>query len=951
LTGLAYKRGALLHRWVAMAKISDSDRVCPVCQAPLSGNGTCLACLLRAGLTETAVVALPAITVYGDFEIARREDGSLWELGRGAMGVTYRAVDRVLHRSVALKVIRPGLASDSQAVRERFLREARAAAALKHPNVAGVFQFGFAAETGPCYYAMELVEGETLEGRIRRDGPLDVHLTLEIAAQVTGALAAAAQRGLIHRDLKPGNLMLSSGQPGSSRVEVKVIDFGLAKAVAIPSGINDLTQGGFIGTPAFASPEQFDGGNLDARSDIYSLGVTLWFALTGQTPFAGPTLAALRDSQARSLLPVDQLAARKVPPRVIDLLRSMLAEDRMQRPASARELAGTLETFRRDLEGGRRGRQALARGRPTPRTLVLAAGVLASTVLLAAGAWWAAAHPPAPSDKSIAVLPFANLSADKDNAFFTEGVQGEILTDLAQVADLKVISRTSVMQYKAGFTNSVRDIAAQLGVAHIVEGSVQRSGNEIRVTAQLIDARTDANQWADRYDRPLDNVFAIQSEIAQAIVGQLKAKLSPGEKAAIDTPPTSNLAAYDAYLQGKKLLLDVELTKEEAQIRQAARQLEEATSRDPQFFLAWYELCRAHLNLYWFNFDHTQERLARAESAAQTARQLRPQAGETHLLEGVLLYMGHRDFAGAISEFQAAVRLLPNNSEAPFWRGRILRRQGQWAESIHELQRAAELDPRNPELKITLAETEEFTYRFAAAGRATDEAIQLDPHNLNYAFWKAYCARRERADLEPIRRWLRSVPADSESSSDAAALVATDLALDEGDYPKAAQALANYRPPTISDADFILPRAELEGTIAALNGDQEAATTALTAARLSAAQTAGERPQDAKALLVLARIDSELGRREQAIREGEQACAMLPVSADAIDGPYLQRELAGIYATVGDPARALDTLQSIVGKPAGPSYGDLRLEHHWDSLRGNSRFDALIASLAPKTGQ
>jgi TolB-like protein/Tfp pilus assembly protein PilF len=935
-----------------MAKISDSGGVCPVCQAPLSESGTCLACLLRVGLHETApaAAAVPA-TVYGDFEIARREDGSLWELGRGAMGVTYRAVDRVLHRSVALKVIQPGVASDSQAVRERFLREARAAASLKHPNVAGVFQFGVAGETGPCYYAMELVEGETLEGRVRRDGPLDVQLTLEIAAQVTGALAAAGQRGLIHRDLKPGNLMLSRGEQSSSRVEVKVIDFGLAKAAALPAGISDLSHGGFIGTPAFASPEQFDGGNLDARSDIYSLGVTLWYALTGRTPFAGSTLTDLRNAQARSLLPVDQLAARKIPPRVIDLLRSMLATDRMQRPASARELAGTLATLSHDAPGGLWSRQALAGGRSTPRALALAAGILASVVLLAAGAWWAAAPPPVRPNKSIAVLPFANLSADKDNAFFTEGVQGEILTDLAQVADLKVISRTSVMQYHAGFTSSVRDIAAQLGVAYIVEGSVQREGNEIRVAAQLIDARTDVHQWADQYDRPLNDVFAIQSEIAQAIVDQLKAKLSPVEKAAIVTPPTSNLAAYEAYLQGKKLLLDVELTKEEAEIRQAVRQFQEATSRDPQFFAAWCELCRAHLNLYWFNFDHTQERLALAESAAQTARHLRPRAGETHLLEGVLLCMGHRDFPGAISEFDAAVRLLPNDSEAPFWRGRILRRQGQWTESIHELQRAAELDPRNPALQITLAETNEFIYRFAAASRATDEAIKLDPHNLNYAFWKAYCARQERADLEPIRHWLRSVPADNEQSSDAAALIATDLALDEGDYPKAAQAFAHYRPQTISDADFILPRAEMEGTIAALNGNREAATTALTAARLSAAQTVQERPQDAKALLVLARIDAELGRQEQSIHEGEQACAMLPVSADAIDGPYILRELAGIYAAAGEPARALDTLQSIVGKPAGPCYGDLRLEHHWDSLRGNSRFDAFIASLAPKTGQ
>src|SRR5438105_388143 len=288
-----------------------SVTVCSICGSQLNGKRDCLACLLRAGLDEphSDAAARSGSLAFGDFEIARREDGSFWELGRGAMGVTYLALDKVLNRSVALKVIEvPPAVNSSQAMRERFLREARAAAALRHPNVAGVFHFAASIESNRCYYAMELVEGETLEARVRREGPLDVELALEIAIQVTRALLAAASHGLVHRDLKPGNIMLTSGE--TAQLEVKVIDFGLAKATADAAGEMDLTHGGFVGTPTFASPEQFSSGPVDARSDIYSLGVTLWYALIGRAPFSGKTIEELGDCQTRADLPVEQLVSR-----------------------------------------------------------------------------------------------------------------------------------------------------------------------------------------------------------------------------------------------------------------------------------------------------------------------------------------------------------------------------------------------------------------------------------------------------------------------------------------------------------------------------------------------------------------------------------------------------------------------------------------------------------------
>src|SRR5215469_1606608 len=318
-----------------------SVALCSICGERLNPKGDCLACLLRS-LKETVVQTKPSALVFGDFEVEQDADGSYRELGHGGIGVTYLAADKVLRRRVALKVIEvPAAARGSKAVRERFLREARAAAALRHPNVAAVFQFGGSPDGTHCYYAMELVEGETLEARVRRDGPLNAKEALEIAIQITRALMAAATHDLIHRDLKPSNIMLTTES------EVKVIDFGLAKAITDAGGQMDLTHGEFVGTPNFASPEQFGSGPVDARADIYSLGATLWFALTGLAPHSGSTIEEIRNRQIRDDLPVEQLVARKVPEPIVKLLRCTLAVDPARRPASARELMEALESCRR----------------------------------------------------------------------------------------------------------------------------------------------------------------------------------------------------------------------------------------------------------------------------------------------------------------------------------------------------------------------------------------------------------------------------------------------------------------------------------------------------------------------------------------------------------------------------------------------------------------------------
>src|SRR6266487_933522 len=716
---------------------ATSAAVCPECGTRLEGGfsrglGRCMICLLRVGFDDAEKpneAPLSSVTDrLGIYRIERHDDGTYWELGRGATGVTYRAVDTSLKRPVALKLIDSEWAKRGAEARERFMREARTAASLRHPNVATVYHFGIREENGQCFCAMELVEGETLEMRVRRTGPLDALTTIDIGLQVSSALATAEKQGLVHRDLKPANLMLvaaapdandsSPGKAEKADTVVKVIDFGVAKALAEKPDAMGLTHGGFVGTPAFASPEQFTDARVDVRSDIYSLGATLWYLLTGNRPFQGTTIEQIRASQHTRALPIEQLKTARVPSRLISLLVSMLAPEPAARPG-VRALTSQLQNCRV---------QILDRWKAA-RRLALAAGLIgmaaAAFVLFARWHSRAMSQNAAPanvSEKSIAVLPFDNLSHDQANANFAVGGQDEVLSGLAKIAKLKVISRTSIMQYKAGPGRNLREIGKELGVAHLLEGSVQRDAKRVRVNAQLIDARTDAHLWAQTYDRDLADVFAIQSEIAKAIADQLQAKFSPNEKKAIEQPPTTDLVAFDLSSRAKSLLLtaDIAMTGD-PDLRKAIKLLDEAVKRDPSFFDAYCQIAYAHEQLYAVTgVDHTPARLALAGAAVQAATRLRPDAAETHLARAQYLYFGLRDYAGALAELEIARRGLPNDPRIFELTGFILRRRGQHEEGLQNLQRAAELDPRNSSTLNQIVHSYQLLGRYAEAIAALD---------------------------------------------------------------------------------------------------------------------------------------------------------------------------------------------------------------------------------------
>ena len=551
-------------------------------------------------------------------------------------------------------------------------------------------------------------------------------------------------------------------------------------------------------------------------------------------------------------------------------------------------------------------------------------------------------------EKSVAVLPFENLSDEKQNAYFADGIQDEILTDLARVADLKVISRTSVMQYKNAVNRNLREIAQQLGVAHVLEGSVQRTGTRVRVTAQLIDARTDTHLWADRYDRDLADVFAIQSEIAKTIADQLQAKISPSEKAAIEKPPTTDLAAWDLYERAKALWSDVSDSFQARQkLPEAIRLLNEAVNRDPGFLLAWCLLSRVHCTVYWLGFDHSSGRLDLANAAVQAALRIQPDSGEAHLALANYYYFGFLDYRRARNELLIAGRTLSNNADIFVYIGLIDRREGHWEEATRNLERALELDPRN---LFTLQQLATYTYypqrRYADALRTYNRALTIVPGDPLTRINRAEVALDARADIQPYQTTLGSLIA--ENPKIAPDVDHPDYALCERTAAAAARALANYpREGMATNYGVTCPHAYWEGVVARWQNDSAKAYEAFTAARRELEQLLEKQPDFVGALSLLGVVDAGLGRKDDALREGRRACELLPISRDAIAGAACAVNLAQIYTWVGEKDLAIEQIAAVERVPNELSFGRLKLHPYWDSLRGDPRFERIVSSLAP----
>ena len=932
--------------------------VCPECGTRLAGAfsrglGRCMICLLRVGFDDAEepdeTFLAPVTDRLGNYRIQHRDDGTAWELGRGAMGVTYYAIDTSLQRPVALKLIASEWVTRGAEARERFMREARTAASLRHPNVATVYHFGIREENGQCFCAMELVEGETLETRVRRTGPLDALTTIDIALQVCSALATAEKQGLVHRDLKPANLMVVESAPPplgpsndnttrASHLLVKVIDFGVAKALVEKPDTMGLTHGGFVGTPAFASPEQFTDAPVDVRSDIYSLGATLWYLLTGHRPFEGATIEQIRARQRSQALPIGQLKAARVPCGLISLLVSMLSSEPAARP-DVRALTSQLQ----DCHA-----QILDRWKMARRS-ALAAGLIGIALIAVlvfpqkrkqpfSGAPDTSSIPP----KSIAVLPFRNLSEDKANAFFADGIQDDLVTSLARIKDLKVVSRSSVASYRDLSGRRLRAIAQELGVGAVLKGSVRRTANRVLVNVQLTDAMTERQIWSDRYDRTLKDSIALQGEVAAEIATALAAKLSPEEKAQVEAKLTNNPDAYVVYLRGREFQMRPEVSRDN--FVAAEQCYRHAVGLDARFALAHARLAEILQGRYeWF--DRQPALLAEARSHAEEALRLDPHCGQAHLLMAKILSWSaksiERDKAMK-QEVDSALRLVPNDGYVVMIAALFQTDMGWLDEAEATFQRAIEINPREPKVFYNYATLQANKRDVAKARWASDRSLELAPESVYFRLFRAIQEFVWTGEVARTKKFLAQIPTGKDPDGRVTAAHCT-VALYERNYSEALRLLAacpSERLPFL-DGGFggMVPKRVLEAFFHFYAGNKERAYTALDSARWILEVEAKENPDDQQAHLHVAFAYAVMGWKDAALAEVARA-------KEKPDGFMM----AALYAHAGDPDAALRLLEQVPAEREN-NYYDLRLGPHWDPLRSDARFEKLLASSAPRAAR
>ena len=862
---------------------------------------------------------------FGDYEL-------LEEVGRGGQGVVYRARQKSLNRTVALKVI--GLGNwATEAHVKRFRREAEAAASLEHPGIVPIHEVG--ERDGSCYFSMKFVEGGQLDEVVRREA-MPPRCAAELIAKVARTVHYAHERGILHRDIKPGNILLDAeGEP-------HLTDFGLARLVETESTVTHTLE--VLGTPSYMAPEQAAGNNsaLTATTDVYALGAVLYQLLTGHPPFAGgttyETIKLLLDTEPRQ----PRLWNPKIDRDLSTICLKCLEKDPQCRYSSALALAEELERWLKHEPIQARHAGIVTRGkkwvRRNPSSALLAASLVA---LAAAAGWivWNSKITQSPVTTGIAVLPFENLSDDKEHAYFADGVQDDILTKLAKIADLKVISRTSAMQYRG--KQDVRRIGDALRVSHVLEGSVRRDGARIRLNAQLIDTRTDTHVWAEEYDRDLGEMFAIQSEIAQKVADQLHAKISASEKLAIEGRPTADFRAFDLYTRAKNILL-VMTDRTKAELLEAVDLLNQAVARDPSFFDAYCQLAYAHDWFYFSGYDHTSAHLASAEAAIQAAARLRPDAGETHFARALNLYRGYRDYETALAELEVARLTLPNDFRIPEMTAWIQNRQGHWQESTRNLERAVELNPRNMETRAGILTNYTFLRRYADLQSALARTLAVFPNDMQTRLWYPGLEFAAKANTRPLHQMLDSIRPTNPAAMPGIVESWFWCAVAERDATAAKHALDAEGEEPIVVHGLLFSRSFLEGLIARMTNDEGKARSAFVAARAEQEKIVQAQPNDSRAWCALGLTDAYLGRKEEALREGRRAVELLPVEKDAVDGVCMVEWLGLIAAWVGDKDFAFEQLDRIIRLPSPLSYGNLKLMPFWDPLRGDPRFEKLL---------
>ena len=924
-----------------------ASKVCAECGATVFADapeGLCSVCLFRSGLglldNKDDEAFEPTGTRMskdlGDYEL-------LEEIGRGGQGVVYRAHQKSLNRIVALKVI--GLAHwATEAHVKRFRLEAEAAAGLNHPCIVPIYEVG--EGDGACYFSMGLVEGGQLDAVTKRE-PMPIRHAAELIAKLARTVHYAHEHGILHRDIKPGNILLDAkGEP-------HLTDFGLARLAETESTVTQTME--VLGTPSYMAPEQAVGNNAGVTSatDIYGLGAVLYQLLTGHPPFAGgttfETVRLVLDTEPRQ----PRLLNPKVDRDLATICLKCLDKGPQRRYSSALALAEDLERWLKHEPIRARRTGIFTRGgkwvrrNPTITVLVVALAAAVGAMI------WKTEFVHHPPTTGIAVLPFENLS-DKENTYFADGIQNEILTKLAGIGDLKVISRSSTAKYKSK-PEDLKRVAHELGVVTILEGSVQKAGDKVRVNVQLLDARVDAYVWAKSYDRDLKDVFAVESDVAQEIADTLQVKLSPSQSDALATAPTRDTEAYDLFLRGEYEQNHARDAMKTELFDRAQTLYRQALARDPTFALAYAHLAFSRLNQHWFIAPLAPAQLAEVKADIERALAIAPALSDGHLALGLFYYWGDRDYDAALKELDRAIELQPSSSVSRVVRASIYRRRGEWKRTLVEFQRAAELNPRDPLIPEEIGGACVSLRRWSDAEQSLKRALAIDPHFEDAAQFLAITYLNSTGDIPRARKVYEKLQEERAINVNSGTGNIADL-IGHGVYLEVierhfADALKAWDLPLANTPEARLRQLVARVGIQVLAGQGAAArpeceqTRALLEARLA------ERPEDRSSLIALAWAYVCLGRNADALRVARQAVDSLPIEKDAVSGPQLLAALAEIEARTGMPEEAVKILRQLLTVPAGGvvSIARLKIDPVWDPIRDNSGFQKLLSEPEPAT--
>ena len=858
----------------------------------------------------------------------------LEKLGEGGMGVVYKAIDTNLDRTVALKFL-PSHVSADDIEKKRFINEAKSASALDHPNVCTVFAIE-ETDDGNLFIVMAYYDGFDLNKKIEK-GPLPLQEVIELSVQMAAGLQKAHEKGIIHRDLKPANIFITA------EGTVKIIDFGLAKA----ANHGMLTKtGSTLGTYPYMSPEQAQGEKADHRTDIWSVGIVIFEMITGLRPFKSEYESALIYSILNEDPPHVTSLRTGVPMELERIVNKCLEKNPADRYQRLEDLIVDLKRAERELSGGTKTvltpssspKAIPAQTEPVQnRTKTLMFSVIGLFALITAIYFFTSEKPAVSQQiaRSIAVLPLENLSPDPEDAYFTAGIHEDIIIQLSQIADLQVIARSSVLAYAAGQRN-IQNISNELGVQSVLEGSVRRAANQVRVTVTLTDILTNSTLWANTFDRDLTDIFAIQSEIAFEIARALEARLTTSEEEQMALQPTENSRAYELYLRARDHFNQP--GAQEYNLRLAESFLVRAVEHDPNFANAHALLSRIYTSLYWFNLERTDETLNRGLRSAEIALELQPNLAESHVAMGYYHYQGFRNYNTALQYFHTALGFQPNNADIISSIGFVERRLGNFEESIAMVDRALSLDPRNLVLLFNNAQSKMLTRQHESAEDDYLRVLEFAPNlstikvliTLNRFLWKA--------DSDDVQRFFIENP-------ELRNVVTGDWMRFQmliGDYNGIFKTLEDVPQERYEGQLYLYTPDFLKAVATDISGDRTGARVYYNSALEDYLNMDETYMDDPRYRAALGRIYAGLGQADEAIYHGKAAVDIIIERVDALEAPPFRTELAYIYSNLEMSSEAVNILRELLENPGYTTVPRLHIEPAWNPIRNTPEFRALL---------